>query len=42
MPRKPPPPLAMARGTERPLLLAGRPLYAEHNYLMRDMQVRLP
>jgi hypothetical protein len=31
----------MARGSERPLLLAGRPLYAENNHLLRDMQVRI-
>ncbi|WIA39755.1 hypothetical protein OEZ86_005813 [Tetradesmus obliquus] len=38
VPRKPPPALAMTRGSERPLLLAGRPLYAENHYLLRDVQ----
>jgi hypothetical protein len=38
-PRKPPPALAMSRGSERPLLLAGRPLYVENHYLLRDLQV---
>ncbi|WIA19482.1 hypothetical protein OEZ85_004094 [Tetradesmus obliquus] len=38
VPRKPSPALAMTRGSERPLLLAGRPLYAENHYLLRDVQ----
>jgi hypothetical protein len=29
----------MSRGSERPLLLAGRPLYLENHYLLRDLQV---